>query len=106
MVSDAVQIEVADTGSGIRVPERHRVFEAFYRGGSEAARPPGGAGLGLAISCAIVEAHGGRMWIDDSAIGALVRFKIPTVSGDQRPTDSQASAPVDARTPRRPQAEF
>jgi signal transduction histidine kinase len=79
VVSDAVQIEVADTGSGIRADERHRVFEAFYRGGSEAARPPGGAGLGLAISRAIVEAHGGRMWIADSPMGALVRFTVPTV---------------------------
>jgi signal transduction histidine kinase len=80
VVSDAVQIEVADTGSGIRAPERHRVFEAFYRGGAAAGRPPDGAGLGLAISRAIVEAHGGRMWIADSRVGARVRFTIPTAT--------------------------
>ncbi len=80
VLSDTVQIEVADTGSGILAPERNRVFEAFYRGGPASARPPGGAGLGLAISRAIIEAHGGRMWIADSQIGAHLRFTIPTAA--------------------------
>ena len=79
VVDDGVQIEVADTGTGIGVGDRHRVFEAFYRGGPAASRPAGGAGLGLAISRAIVEAHGGRMWIADSRVGAHVRFTIPIV---------------------------
>ncbi len=77
VLSDALQSAVADTGSGILAPERHRVFEAFYRGGPASARPPGGAGLGLAISRAIIEAHGGRMWIADSQIGAHLRFPSP-----------------------------
>jgi signal transduction histidine kinase len=73
---DWVEVEVADTGRGIAREERDRVFDPFARG--EAARPLGGAGLGLAISRAIVEAHGGRIWLADSEVGTRVRFVIPT----------------------------
>jgi signal transduction histidine kinase len=71
------EIEVADTGEGIAPGERDRVFDAFYRGGSEAARTRNGAGLGLAISRAIVEAHGGRIWLEPAAPGTRVRFTLP-----------------------------
>jgi signal transduction histidine kinase len=71
-----VEIEVADTGEGIDSAERERVFDPFVRG--DESRPDGGAGLGLAISRAIVEAHGGRIWLADSEIGTRVRFVIPT----------------------------
>lgn len=73
---DWVQVEVADTGEGIAAADRERVFEPFVRG--EVARPQGGAGLGMAISRAIVEAHGGRIWLADSDVGTSVRFVIPT----------------------------
>jgi signal transduction histidine kinase len=56
------------------------VFEPFFRGGSEAARTRNGAGLGLAISRAIVEAHGGRIWLEGAAggsAGTRVRFSLP-----------------------------
>jgi signal transduction histidine kinase len=71
-----VEIEVADTGEGIASAERQHVFDPFVRG--DESRPDGGAGLGLAISRAIVEAHGGRIWLADSDIGTRVRFVIPT----------------------------
>ena len=71
-----VEIEVADTGAGIAHEQRDRVFEPFYRG--DAARQPPGAGLGLAISRAIVEAHGGRIWLAESDVGTRIRFVIPT----------------------------
>jgi signal transduction histidine kinase len=74
---DAVEIEVADTGAGIAPDERERVFEPFFRGGAQAARPSNGAGLGLAISRAIVEAHGGRIWLADAPAGTSVRFSLP-----------------------------
>jgi signal transduction histidine kinase len=76
-VDGRVEVEVADTGEGIVDDERPRVFDPFYRGGSEAARTRAGAGLGLAISRAIIEAHGGRIWLADSPSGTRVRFSLP-----------------------------
>ena len=73
-VADRIEIEVADTGDGIAPEERERVFTAFYRGGADASRTGAGAGLGLAVSRAIVEAHGGRIWLrrrDRRHAGAL-----------------------------------
>jgi signal transduction histidine kinase len=75
-----VEIEVADTGEGIGPDDRDRVFAAFYRGGAGASRTGEGAGLGLAVSRAIVEAHGGRIWLADSAKGTRVRFSLPAAA--------------------------
>ena len=75
---EAVQIEVADTGDGILDEDRARVFEPFYRGGREAARDSEGAGLGLAICRAIVETHGGQIWIGADEQGTRVRFSLPS----------------------------
>ena len=69
-----VEVEVADNGDGIPDGAGERVFEAFYRG--DAARGEDGAGLGLAISRAIVEAHGGRIWFEDGSPGARVHFTL------------------------------
>jgi signal transduction histidine kinase len=71
----AVEIEVADTGSGIAADDRARIFEPFYRGNR--ARSDAGAGLGLAICSAIVEAHGGQIWLADAEVGTTVRFALP-----------------------------
>jgi signal transduction histidine kinase len=70
--ADRLEVEVADTGPGIAPDVRDRVFEPFQRGDG---RGDGGAGLGLAISRAIVEAHGGRIWLEPGA-GTRVRFSL------------------------------
>ncbi|HEX4805728.1 MAG TPA: HAMP domain-containing sensor histidine kinase [Conexibacter sp.] len=77
-----VEIEVVDDGEGVAAEERERVFEPFYRGGADgASRSSDGAGLGLAISRAIVEAHGGRIWLEPAAPhGTRVRFTLPAVA--------------------------
>ncbi len=76
-LGSAVAIEVADTGDGIAAADRERVFEPFYRGGEERARTGGGSGLGLAICRAIIEAHGGRIWLAEADLGTSVRFTLP-----------------------------
>jgi signal transduction histidine kinase len=76
-VDGGIEIEVADTGEGISDGDRTRVFEPFYRGGSEAPRTRTGTGLGLAISRAIVEAHGGRIWLEPASPGTRIRFSLP-----------------------------
>jgi signal transduction histidine kinase len=73
-VAGGVEIEVSDTGPGIPVAERLRVFDAFHR--VDPSRTDGGAGLGLAISRAIVEAHGGRIWVADAEQGTRVRLRL------------------------------
>ena len=79
-VADGIEIEVADTGDGIAARDREQVFEAFYRGGADAARTSAGAGLGLAVSRAIVEAHGGKIWLPESDTGTRVRFSLPVAA--------------------------
>ena len=76
----AIEIEVADTGPGIAVDEREQVFEPFFQGAGHGARSDSGAGLGLAISRAIVEAHGGRIWLADADRGTCVRFRLPCLA--------------------------
>jgi signal transduction histidine kinase len=85
-VPAGIEIEVADSGDGISAGERDRVFAAFYRGGVDAARTGEGAGLGLAVSRAIVEAHGGRIWLADSPVGTSIRFSLPAAGGGHAPT--------------------
>jgi signal transduction histidine kinase len=77
-----IEIEVADTGSGIAAGDRERIFEPFQQGADRSSRTDGSAGLGLAISRAIVEAHGGRIWVveadgGEEPAGARVRFSLP-----------------------------
>jgi signal transduction histidine kinase len=72
-----VRIEVADDGDGIPPDQAEHVFERFFRGG-DGARNGTGAGLGLSISRAIVEAHGGRIWIEPGEKrGTRVVFTVP-----------------------------
>jgi signal transduction histidine kinase len=70
-------LEVLDEGPGIADEDIPRVFDRFYRA-PNAARQTKGAGLGLYLAKAIVEAHGGRIWIDACGDkGARVCFSLP-----------------------------
>jgi PAS domain S-box-containing protein len=74
-----VQIDVSDEGKGIPPDERSSVFEVFYQANRNA--PQKGAGLGLAICKGLIEAHEGRIWVDDRIPrGTIVSFILPTVS--------------------------
>jgi signal transduction histidine kinase len=73
-LGNSVEVEVDDQGEGIPAGAGDRVFEPFYRG--EVARTDDGAGLGLAISKAIVEAHGGRIWLESGNPGTRVKFTL------------------------------
>jgi signal transduction histidine kinase len=76
-LGDTIEVEVEDGGDGIPAAERELVFEAFYRSGADAARSTNGAGLGLAVARAIVDAHGGQIWLPATQVGTRVRFSVP-----------------------------
>lgn len=67
------RVEVCDSGPGVPVNERGRIFEAFYRIGDELRRTTPGTGLGLALVKRTAEAHGGSVSVDD-APGGGARF--------------------------------
>lgn len=73
-------IEVADTGPGVPPQERVRIFEPFFRGGPDASRPRDGAGLGLPICRAIIEAHRGKIWLADAPTGTRMRVSLPAAA--------------------------
>jgi signal transduction histidine kinase len=86
---ETVHIAVEDQGPGILPDLRERVFDKFYRAADDGAMSlgrPKGLGMGLSIARGIVEAHGGRIWIEGvedlpDGGGTRVAFTIPI--GDQ-----------------------
>ena len=73
---DEITVSVIDRGPGIKPGDEERVFDKFHRGSHEGA--VGGAGLGLTICRAIVEAHGGRIWTENRLVGgAMFCFTLP-----------------------------
>jgi PAS domain S-box-containing protein len=69
-----VEISVSDTGRGIAADHFDHIFEPFFTTKSK------GIGMGLSISRGLIEAHGGRLWAENTAIGATFRFTLPIAS--------------------------
>lgn len=84
-----VVVRVRDFGPGVPADQQQQIFERFYQAAEEGEResPPhrriGGTGLGLAISKGFVEAHGGRIWVEDAGPGALFAFSLPLAAPEQ-----------------------
>jgi len=83
-VTGSIQISVEDHGIGIPMELREKVFDKFFRGSVDPQHTAlaVGLGMGLAIARALVEAHGGRIWIEDTVSGRGTRacFTIPLES--------------------------
>jgi len=73
-VDGHVRFSVVDRGPGVAERDRERIFERFWQRSSER----GGSGVGLASARHIVEAHGGRIWVDeDGPPGSAFHFTVP-----------------------------
>src|SRR5205085_10155164 len=97
-------LEVADHGPGLTEEQRVHAFEPFYRADAGRSRGRGGAGLGLSIVSAIVEAHGGTVTISEtSGGGATFRVTLPADlrSEDGEPAAEAATIVADPATERR-----
>ncbi len=81
LINDQVQVEVRDSGKGIRPEELPFIFDPFYR--AEKSRPrvgdqSGGVGLGLAIVKGLIEAHNGQIWVaSEPGVGTVFTFTLP-----------------------------
>jgi two-component system sensor histidine kinase GlrK len=74
----ALRISVADTGRGIAPESLQHVFERFYQGAVRARGGAPGTGIGLALVKRVVEAHGGRIWVDSElGKGTTMTFLLP-----------------------------
>ncbi len=69
-------VRVSDQGEGFPAEFTARAFDSFTRADRARSRAGGGAGLGLAIARGLVEAHGGRVWIEQGD-GGRVAFAVP-----------------------------
>jgi len=75
--SSHLEVSILDRGPGVDLKQAGRIFDDFY------TTKPDGVGLGLPISRSIIEAHGGRLWLDTSVVqGACFRFTLPVASAD------------------------
>jgi K+-sensing histidine kinase KdpD len=90
-------IQVSDQGMGIPSEDLERVFERFYRVENEITQAVSGAGLGLAVCRGIVEAHGGRIWVESSVdVGSTFYFTLPVLSKVCPEPSRRVEGPVDA----------
>lgn len=77
---DSVEVRFGDRGPGIPLGEREAVFQEFYRSKDDRS---GGSGLGLAIARAIVDAHAGTIWVEETpGGGTTVVVRIPAAEGN------------------------
>ncbi|MBN1667457.1 MAG: HAMP domain-containing histidine kinase [Anaerolineales bacterium] len=79
------QVVVRDNGIGIPARDLHRIFERFYQVEPHLTRRHGGMGLGLSVSKAVIESHGGQIWVE-STVGEGSAF---TILLPQRAVDAE-----------------
>jgi signal transduction histidine kinase len=88
---ESVQVSVSDTGPGIPQSEKEKIFDKFYQIAQAGDVKPKGTGLGLAICRALVELHGGKIWVEsEPSGGSIFYFTLP--AGISRDAKSAANA--------------
>ncbi|MDP8970471.1 MAG: HAMP domain-containing histidine kinase [Actinomycetota bacterium] len=87
---DLAVVEVTNVGQPIAEVDRERIFEAFVQGDSSDTRAYGGIGLGLYLVRKIVDAHGGRVWLDCDGRRVSFAVALPATALPQSPRDRPA----------------
>jgi signal transduction histidine kinase len=78
-------VGVRDQGIGIAPEDLPRIWERFYRVDNTNTRRIGGTGLGLSIASAMVELHGGRIWVDSELDkGSVFSFTLPVATEEMQ----------------------
>lgn len=91
---DQLHVAVADTGIGIRTEDLEHIFHEFSQVDASLTRRHEGTGLGLALSKRLIEAHGGRIWVESKfGEGSTFHFRMPLQPPDAREKNSQAAQP-------------
>jgi signal transduction histidine kinase len=93
---DRVDVSVADSGIGISREQAEVIFERFFQADADAGRRFGGLGLGLYITRAIVDAHGGEIRAEPNAEagrGTVITFTLPRVARVTASHDLTAAPP-------------
>ena len=82
--NESIQVSVSDAGPGIPLEEKEKIFDKFYQIAQVGDVKPKGTGLGLAICKALVELHGGTIWVEpEPSGGSAFCFTLPAaISGD------------------------
>jgi signal transduction histidine kinase len=85
-----VQISIADTGPGIASEDANKIFDKFYQAAQPNKQKTRGTGLGLTISKALVEMHGGSIWVEsEPGNGCNFCFTLPA----RQPLQLEGTAP-------------
>ena len=86
VADEAIIVSIGDKGMGIPLREQGRIFDRFQRVDNAASRSTQGAGLGLYICRAILEAHGGSIWVESElGKGSTFSFSLPRMEKAQLP---------------------
>ena len=91
---EMLRLTVEDEGPGVPAKLRERVFDKFFRAmrDGDTGTHPSGTGMGLAIARGIVEAHGGRIWIEDAGAGRGMLVALTLPLGDEDETEQMEEA--------------
>jgi len=93
---EMLRLAVQDEGPGVPAELRERVFDKFFRAmrDGDTGMQPSGTGMGLAIARGIVEAHGGRIWIEDAGAGRGMLVALTLPLGDEDETEKVAEVKI------------
>lgn len=94
LLEDAVGVSVHNSGDPVPEEDRERIFEPF----SASSRRVGGTALGLSISRTIIEAHGGKIWVEADAHGTKFVFTLPVTAATEDTTQPIAIEPTHYRS--------